>query len=322
MKRPILAAIATPAAAALLAAALVALVNPGALRHPHSVLTPAATAPARAAAGNCRHTPITTPFVGVAINPPITKTVRSFVSATGVRLEVVEFYTAFLKPFPRYEAAQAAGHGSLPLIQVNFRGVSLASIASGHYDRYLRQYARAVKTFSCQVALSLGHEMNGSWYSWGLPDTSPAIFIAAWRHIHHFFTAEQVRNVTWSFDPDHVWQPAHGGSWAKQWWPGPAYVDWIGIDGYQRPGETFDSIFGRQLANIRSFTPKPVFIAETGVEPGVTQPAQISGLFRAVKREHLAGLVWFDINRKEKWRLEGDTPGLSAFRRAADMLHR
>ena len=320
MKRPILAAVIPPLAAALLVTTLVALVNPGVLRHPQSVLTPASPGPVRAAAGSCRAAPIVAPFVGVAINPPIARAAQSFASATGVRPAVVEFYTAFLKPFPRYEAAQAAGRGSLPLVQVNFRGVSLARIASGHYDRYLRHYAMTVKAFSCQVAISLGHEMNGSWYSWGLPDTRPATFIAAWRHIHRIFSAGQVRNVTWSFDPDHIWQSAHGGSWAKEWWPGRAYVDWIGIDGYQRPGESFDSVFGRQLANIRSFTSKPVFIAETGVEPGATQPAQISGLFRAVKREHLAGLVWFDIDRKEKWRLEGDTSGLSAFRQAARLL--
>ena len=239
MKRPILAAIATPAAAAVLASALVALVNPGVLRHPRSMLTHATAGPADRSTGRCQRDRVTAPFVGVAINPPITKSADSFAAATGVRPGVVEFYTAFLRPFPRFEAAQAATHGSLPLVQVNFRGVSLASIAAGRYDSYLHQYAKTVKTFGCRVALSLGHEMNGSWYSWGLPDTTPPTFIAAWRHIYRIFSAEQVRNVIWSWDPDHV-EPAHGGSWASQWWPGASYVDWIGLDGYQRPGESFD----------------------------------------------------------------------------------
>ena len=81
-------------------------------------------------------------------------------------------------------------------------------------------------------------------------------------------------------------------------------------------------MFGRQLANIRSFTSKQVFIAETGVAPGTTQASQITGLFRAVSREHLAGLIWFDIDRKEDWRLEGDTSGLLAFRKAARRLNK
>ena len=162
MKRPILAAIATPAAAALLAAALVALVNPGVLRHPRSILTPASAGPADRSAGRCQRDRVTPPFVGVAINPPITKSADSFASATGVRPGIVEFYTAFLRPFPRFEAAQAADRGSLPFVQVNFRGISLTRIAAGRYDSYLRQYAKTVKAFSCQIALSLGHEMNGS----------------------------------------------------------------------------------------------------------------------------------------------------------------
>jgi hypothetical protein len=257
------------------------------------------------------------PFTGVAINPPITQAAQSFSRATRTRLGVIEFYSAFLRPFPKYEAGQAARRGALPLIQVNPRNVSLASIAAGRYDAYLRNYAGAVRAFRCRLVLSFGHEMNGSWYSWGRPRTSPATFIAAWRHIYRVFRAEHVRNVTWSWDPDHVWQPDHGGSWASEWWPGGAYVDWVGIDGYQRSGETFQSVFAKQLSNIRSFTAKPVFIAETGVQPGAGQAAQITGLFAAARRDHLAGLIWFDINRKENWKLEGDPPGLAAFHYAA-----
>ncbi|MGP7998404.1 MAG: glycoside hydrolase family 26 protein [Streptosporangiaceae bacterium] len=237
-------------------------------------------------------------------------------------MDVIEFYSGFPRAFPSHEARQAAGRGALPLIQLNPRGISLASIAVGHYDAYLRTYAHAVRTFRCRVVLSFGHEMNGSWYSWGRPQTSPATFIAAWRHIYRVFKAEHVHNVIWSWDPDHVWQSSHGGSWASEWWPGAAYVDWIGIDGYQRPGQTFNSIFAKQLANIRSITRRPVYIAETGVEPGVEQPSQISALFAAVRQDHLAGLIWFDIDRKEKWRLEGDPLGLTAFHKAVAELGR
>lgn len=322
MNRPILAAIATPVAAALLVVVLIAVLHPGALLHPNSVLHSPSESPGRQTTGHCADRSISTPFVGVAINPPIAGSAQSFSSATKVRLELVEFYTAFLKPFPQFEIEQAVGHGMLPLVQINPRGISLSRIAAGHYDPYIRQYANAVKKFGCPVVISFGHEMNGSWYSWGRPRTSPATFIAAWRHIFRVFAAEHVVNVTWSWDPDHVWQPNHGGSWASLWWPGSAYVDWIGIDGYQRPGETFNSIFSRQLANIRSFTSKPVFIAETGVQPSRSEASQISGLFTAVRRYHLAGLIWFDINRKEQWKLEGNPTGLAAFHRAAGKTER
>ena len=39
--------------------------------------------------------------------------------------------------------------------------------------------------------------MNGTWYSWGYRHTSPAVFVAAWRHIVTVFRAAGARNVTW-----------------------------------------------------------------------------------------------------------------------------
>ncbi len=319
MRHPVIAAVALPLGAALAAGGLLLATRPSSLLHPSTVL-PSIThthVGAEPSAETCRDHTVRMPFTGVAINPPITQAAQSFGQATRTRLGVIEFYTAFLRPFPRYEAAQAARGGALPLIQVNPRNVSLAGIAAGRYDAYLWKYARAVRSFRCRLVLSFGHEMNGTWYSWGRPRTSPATFIAAWRHIYRIFREGHVHNVTWSWDPDHVWQPGHGGSWASEWWPGAAYVDWVGVDGYQRSGDTFQSIFAKQLANVRSFTSKPVFIAETGVQPGADQPAQIAGLFAALRRDHLAGLIWFDINRKENWKLEGDSRGLTAFHDAA-----
>lgn len=309
MKRLLLAVMAVALVAAMTAAGLLAATS----HHPRlahraqaSRRTPQASA--RPSAESCTVRKPALPFTGVAVNTPVTTGARSFATATGAHLGMVEFYTAFGKPFPQYEAREAISLGAIPLIQLNPRNASLTSITAGNWDGYLRRYAAAVKAFRCPAAVSFGHEMNGSWYPWGEPRSSPAEFIAAWRHIHRVFAAEHVRNVIWSWDPD------HGGTKARKWWPGAAYVDWIGVDGYQRPGDTFGSIFGWQLADIRSFTSKPVFIAETAVAPGPQQEAQIAGLFAAIRKYRLAGLVWFDINRKEPWRLEGHPAAIAAFR--------
>jgi mannan endo-1,4-beta-mannosidase len=316
--RPVVAAVALPVGAAVTVGALLLTIRPSSLLHPSTIMRSPAHASATPSPITCADRSVPTPFTGVAINPPIAATAQSFSGATNTKVSIIEFYSGFLRPFPRYEAKEAVEWGAFPLIQINPRHVSLASIAGGAYDSYLRNYASAVRAFRCRVALSFGHEMNGFWYSWGRPRTSPATFIAAWRHIYRLFVANHVHNVIWSWDPDHIWQARRGGSWASEWWPGAAYVDWIGIDGYQRPGETFQSIFARQLANIRSFTTKPVFIAETGVQPGTQQPSQILGLFAAVRRYHLTGLIWFDINRREDWRLEGHPRGLAAFHKGAE----
>ena len=42
-----------------------------------------------------------------------------------------------------------------------------------------------------------GHEMNGTWYSWGYEHVPAAVFVAAWRHIVNVFRAVGATNVTW-----------------------------------------------------------------------------------------------------------------------------
>ncbi|HEX9066508.1 MAG TPA: glycosyl hydrolase [Streptosporangiaceae bacterium] len=289
-------------------------------------LSPSAPQPGRSAAGPpsvpCLHGPLPKPFTGIAINPQITAHVQAFRRATAAPINLVEFYNPFGQPFQRWEAAQAVQTGALPLIQLNPRHTPLAKIASGGYDPYLRLYADAVKAFRCQVVLSFGHEMNGWWYPWGLPETTPATFIAAWRHIHDVFAARHVTNVTWSWDPSHLYQHfrTKSASPASEWYPGNKYVDWVGVDGYLGPGQTFREIFAYQLHNIRSVTRKPVYLAETGVAGGPGQAGQIAQLFASLRGYRLTGLVWFDLNRKQPWRLEGRPAGIAAFRKAVAQL--
>ena len=91
----------------------------------------------------------------------------------------------------------ARDHGAYVLVQLQPGGVSLASIAAGGSDAYLRSYAGAVVAFGHPVILSFGHEMNGTWYSWGDGHTSPAAFVAAWRHVVRVFRAAGAASVTW-----------------------------------------------------------------------------------------------------------------------------
>ena len=123
--------------------------------------------------------------------------VSAFTAATGVRPNVVVYYSGWYEPFKVSFAAAAARHDAVPLVQIDPTDVSLAAIASGHYDSYLRSYAAAVKAFGSRVILSFGHEMNGHWYSWGYQHTSPAVFVAAWRHVVTVFRAVGARHVTW-----------------------------------------------------------------------------------------------------------------------------
>ena len=59
-----------------------------------------------------------------------------------------------------------------------------------------------------------------------------------------------------------------------------SYVTWVGIDGYYyRPSDTFASVFGRTIDQVRAFTSNPVLLSETAVGPAAGQFVKISNLF-------------------------------------------
>ncbi len=243
--------------------------------------------------------------------------VAEFTGATGVRPAIVVYYSPWNNPFAASFARTAWDHGAYVLVQLEPGGVPLASVAAGGSDGYLRGYADDVAAFGHPVILSFGHEMNGDWYSWGYGRTSPATFVAAWRHVVGIFRAAGAANVTWLWAVNSV----NGASGAlRQWWPGTAWVDWTGVDGYYfRPTDTFGSVFGQTIADIRAIRRgAPLLLAEPAGGPPPARERQIDALFAGVLAQRLAGVVWFDEAQHagiyhQDWRLEDDVDACSAF---------
>jgi hypothetical protein len=259
------------------------------------------------------------PFAGIATNGNFTSSAAAFERYTGAHLRLVEFYNPFPGSFQRSAAQEIVDMHALPLIQLNPRRISMAELAAGAYDSYIRSYAREVRSFGCHVVLSFGHEMNGWWYPWGLPDTKPRTFKAAWRHFVGVFAAEHVTNVIWSWDPTHQYSRYKRGKVAypaSKFYPGNQYVDWIGIDGYIGTGQNFNKVFRFQIRDIRRLTKKPIYLAETGAGDNAHEVSQVADLFAGIWRRHLIGLVWFDLNRKNSWSLDSKPIKDRAYRKA------
>jgi mannan endo-1,4-beta-mannosidase len=123
--------------------------------------------------------------------------ITAFTKATGIKPRVVVYYSGWQERFKVAFAKTVANEGAVPLVQMNPTRTKIAAIAEGKYDNYLSTYANAVRTYHHQVILSFGHEMNGYWYSWAYTHTSPAVFVAAWRHVVTLFRARGAQNVTW-----------------------------------------------------------------------------------------------------------------------------
>jgi len=259
-----------------------------------------------------------TPLVGV-YEPGVPASwsgIGEFTDTTGVKPRIVVYYSAWNDPFSTSFAQEAWDHDAYVLVQLQPNGVTLASIAAGDSDAYLRSYADSVAAFGHPVILSFGHEMNGTWYSWGYGHASPVMFVAAWRHVVQVFRAAGAANVTWLWTVNSV----NGASSSlSQWWPGAAWVSWTGIAGYfYQATDSFGSVFGPTIADIRRFSSAPLLIAETAVGTTPDRETQIDALFAGVRAEHLAGLVWFDAAQHgglyhQDWRLEDDPYALAAF---------
>ena len=236
--------------------------------------------------------------------------VTAFTQHTEIVPSIVVYYSGWFEKFSTSFASTVRSHGALPLIQINPTDISLAAIASGSYDRYLRSYAFAVRNFGQQVILSFGHEMNGYWYSWGYGHTSPQLFIAAWRHVVTIFRSVGARNVIWLWTVN-IMHPHGNIPSPVSWWPGNAYVSWIGIDGYFfTPSSTFRSVFGSTIKAVRAKTADTILIAETGADPEAGKMDKIASLFAGVHYYGLKGFVWFDAKTNEDWRI--DTSALYA----------
>ncbi len=271
--------------------------------------------------------PATGSYLGVYASgvPASYAGVTAFASAIQAKPDIAMYYSGWYVPFPGKFAATAASNGAVPLVQMDPDGISVARIASGHYDGYLSAYAEAVRAYRHPVILSFGHEMNGDWYSWGYRKTSPAVFVKAWRHIVTMFRALGARNVTWLWTVNIINDTQHGKiPRPDKWWPGDSYVNWVGIDGYYlKPSWKFAPLFGPTIGAVRTFTGDPILIGETGAVSAANQPAEIADLFARIPLYGLLGFVWFDTTNSIGQDFSISSPAaIAAFRKGASTYTR
>src|SRR5688572_29735307 len=206
----------------------------------------------------------------------------------GVTLPLLHFYSAWGdKPdqqFPLRTADAIATLGSIPVITwepwlTDFesrlhphiplrdqrdRG-GLAAVARGDYDVYVDTWARQAVRYGKPLIIRFAHEMNDPYrYPWGPQNNSAADFIAAWRHVVGMFRANGARNVHF------VWAPHVAYAGFNDFYPGDAWVDWVGTGAlnfgtvaHWSQWWSFDEIFGQKYAQLAIHN-KPIMIAELG----------------------------------------------------------
>lgn len=187
----------------------------------------------------------------------------------------------------------------------NGKIADLRDVTRGVYDDYFKSAAVACREFGAPMWISFCHEMNGNWYPYSQDygPTSPRAgdYIAAWRHVVQVFRAQGATNVAWMWAPN---VPDVGNVSARYYYPGDAWVDWIGASFYS----------GNPLANLNDFygqwaIHKPIFLSEwaTGVEknryfigfPG--EARWVSDVFGALQTRfpRVKGVSWFQWDKAD-----------------------
>ena len=260
-----------------------------------------------------------------------------FTRAVGQQPSVYEFPQGWaVNQFNRAAIDQVAERGMLPLISWepwNYQrqskiaslsgdqpAYSLSHIINGGYDGYIRSWAEGVKSLPYTIAIRFAHEMNGNWYPWGVFTNGNSVgeYAPAWRHVHDIFTRIGAKNVIWVWSPNVVWNTSTN---LAELYPGNSYVDWIGLSGYYgTPGalryESFDTIFAQTIAELRTFTSKPLVITETGATNVSGLMARwITQMFRQLPAHtDIIGVIWFEAFKVVDWQVTDYPAAAAAFR--------
>jgi hypothetical protein len=262
-------------------------------------------------------------YLGVAVDgaPRHMDGIESFARRTASRPNIITIYQSFRDEFAAAEVRRTYVYGALPIVRWEPYSARLVDIARGRHDPYLKSFAAAVRALNLPMAMTFAHEMNGHWYPWGATKNKARDFVAAWRRIHRIFSDADAGNVIWAWTPN-VISGAEGVRLAG-WYPGDAYVDWIGIDGYftNTGPRTYRGLFGPTMAEVGRFAKRPFLIVETGAERGWARNSAMESLFRGVAKDRrMLGFVYFNQRGSKHWEINGDRRALATYRELSNSL--
>jgi hypothetical protein len=249
----------------------------------------------------------------------------SFESLVGAKVGMLaDFEDWSSGNFPSYYASAVGAAGKTLVIfwepQYNFD-----TIISGKEDAAIAQFAAAAKTYGYPVILAPFDEMNLNENTWGAYQgtNTPAKLIQAWQHVYSFFAADT--NVKFAWVVNNVSIPDTTANSIASYYPGSAYVDYVGMDGFNfgNPTQSFGQIFDSGIAQIEGYG-KLIYIFSTASVGYSGKAAWITeGLGTHVKTyPNIAGWIWFNQNDAAipgsgdtiNWTVNSDSASLAAFR--------
>jgi len=250
---------------------------------------------------------------------------------TGKTPGTVLFFANFAQAFPAGPVDTVWARGMLPVVAWEpivpgaSRQPRLGEIIDGTYDAYIDQWATATRDHGKPIVLRFAAEMNGNWYPWSesVNGNSQGEYVQAWRHLHDRFEAVGADNVIWLWSSNRVDSLS---TTLSSYYPGDAYVDWIGMAGYWRQvraGQppTFATTFGRTLTQLRAISNKPILLSEVGAGTDeANKIAWIRSFFDGLAASpDIIGFIWFNDQKSGgDWRIQVTQGIVDAFADGVD----
>lgn len=235
------------------------------------------------------------------------------------------------RTFPEEQVKSAHTRNMTPVISLEIsewgRGRDdsgyLKGVAAGQFDDYFRQWAKDAKASGLPLILRFGFEMNGDWFAWG---EQPETFVIGWRRTYNIFKEVGAVNVQWMFSPNVLWDKRTEKKDFYNYYPGAAYVDLIGLDGYNfgdhhdkwHEWQTYEEVFERTICASLKFN-KPIYLSEIGCADDKRKPVWIRDFLEKIsKDDRLEGFIYFNHFNHRKgepnWRFDSDPETLKIFR--------
>ncbi len=209
----------------------------------------------------------------------------------------------------------------------------LTAITRGDYDPQIRRWAQQIKDFGHPVYFRPMCEMNSDYVAWGAytNGNKPEEYIPAWRHVRNIFREVGADNALFIWSPNRAGSERSAEEIFDLFYPGDAYVDYVGIDGYNwglmydTPSwtsrwQSFKEVFGPMYNVAARRTNKPIFISETAsTEVGGSKATWINNAFAEIRASYprIKAVVWFNYNKETDWRIDNNDANLEAFRTSA-----
>lgn len=284
--------------------------------------------------------------------------IAGFEQVAGHRLTWVYFSQQWHRGlrFPRQRVLTIWRHGAVPYIaflpgggvstgpgpkqRSPERRYTLQRIIDGVFDRQLRAWAGGARRLDVPLLLSFGAEVNDDRSGWNArwngagrtdgygdpnyPDGAER-YRDAYRHLVKLFRSAGASNVSFVFHVDSH-RPGHGWNALDLYYPGDAFVDWLGISVYGTlDGRVPTPPFARKLdvsgvyRTLAKLSRRPMAIAEMGTverAPGA-KAAWTRGAFQALRSgryPRVRAAVWWSTDRGANTRIDSSPGALGAFR--------